>query len=131
MTVFMLDTNTVSYLVHGQERVERLVFSKRHQDLCISCITEAELLYGLDRQPAATRKATMVREFLDRVASLPWGREEARWFGQTRAAMQRSGKSLQPLDMLIAAHALSLGATLVTSDQAFRHVPGLAVEDWS
>ena len=48
-----------------------------------------------------------------------------------RATMERSGKSLAPLDMLIAAHALEAGATLVSSDRAFRHIPGLTVEDWT
>ena len=45
--------------------------------------------------------------------------------------MERGGKSLAPLDMLIAAHALEAGATLVSNDRAFRHVPGLTVEDWT
>jgi tRNA(fMet)-specific endonuclease VapC len=45
--------------------------------------------------------------------------------------MEQSGKSLQPLDMLIAAHALEAGATLVTNDRAFRHVPGLEIDDWT
>jgi tRNA(fMet)-specific endonuclease VapC len=131
MTRYMLDTNTVSYLMRGHEAVEKAIFSKDYDDLCISSMTEAELLYGVGRKPEATRRARMVHEFLDRVESLPWGREEAACYGRTRAAMERSGKNLQPVDMLIAAHALSLGATLVTSDQAFRHVPGLAIEDWS
>jgi predicted nucleic acid-binding protein len=58
-------------------------------------------------------------------------RQSADRYGLLRAEMQRIGKSLSALDMLIAAHALSLGATLVTTDAAFRHVPGLSVEDWS
>lgn len=127
----MLDTNTVSYLMHGRERVEQIAFAKHRSELCISCITEAELRFGIERRPEATRKAKMVHEFFNQVESLPWGRAEAATFGALRAAMERSGKSLQPIDMLIAAHALSLGATLVTSDAAFRHVPGLIVEDWS
>ena len=131
MRRFMFDTNTVSYLMRGHENVEQIAFSKHHRDLCISCVTEAELRYGIERRPEATRKAKMIYEFLNQVESLPWGRAEAATFGSLRAAMERSGKHLQPLDMLIAAHALSLGATLVTSDAAFRHVPGLAVEDWS
>jgi tRNA(fMet)-specific endonuclease VapC len=45
--------------------------------------------------------------------------------------MRRAGKALQPLDMLIAAHALDAGATLVTNGRAFRHVPGLEIEDWT
>lgn len=52
-------------------------------------------------------------------------------YGELRAAMRRIGRGLQPLDMLIAAHALEAGAVLVSSDSAFRHVPGLAVEDWT
>jgi tRNA(fMet)-specific endonuclease VapC len=131
MTRYMLDTNTVSYLMRGRGSVENAVLSKDYGDLCISSMTEAELLYGLSRRPEATRRAKMVYEFLDRVESMPWDRKQAAFYGSMRAAMERSGKNLQPFDMLIAAHALSLGATLVTSDQAFRHVPDLAVEDWS
>ena len=130
MTRYMLDTNTVSYLIRGQGGVEKSVLSKDYADLCISCMTEAELLYGVSRRPEATRRAYVVQEFLDRVESLSWGRKEAAIYGNLRAAMERSGKNLQPTDMLIAAHAFAIGATLVTSDTAFRHVPGLAVEDW-
>jgi tRNA(fMet)-specific endonuclease VapC len=131
MMRYMLDTNTVSYFMRGDRHVEQAVLAIDYPNLCVSCITEAEMLYGLARRPDATRKARLAREFLDRVESLPWGREQAAVFGQTRARMEASGKSLGPVDMLIAAHALSIGATLVTSDRAFQHVPGLDLENWS
>ena len=130
MTRYMLDTNTVSYLMRGQAAVEKAIFSKDYADLCISSLTEAELLYGVNRKPEATRRAKMVHEFLERIESLVWGSKEAACYGSLRATMERSGKSLQTTDMLIAAHALASGAILVTSDKAFQHVPDLRVEDW-
>jgi len=130
MTRYMLDTNTVSYFVRANPNVTSVMLARNYSDLCISSIVEAELLYGVERAPAATRIANVVREFLARVESLPWTSQESACFAVTRTRMERVGKSLELHDMLIAAHALSLGATLVTADAAFRHVPGLAVEDW-
>jgi tRNA(fMet)-specific endonuclease VapC len=131
MSRYMLDTNAVSYLVKGNPNITRAIFLRDQSDLCISAIVEAELLYGIERNPAATRVASMVRNFMSRVESLPWTSQESACFAVTRTRMELSGKSLELNDMLIAAHALSIGATLVTSDAAFRHVPGLAIEDWS
>jgi tRNA(fMet)-specific endonuclease VapC len=130
MSRYMLDTNAVSYLVRGNPNITRATLSRNRSELCISAIAEAELLYGIERNPAATRVARMISDFLSRVESLPWTSQEAACFAVTRTRMELSGKSLTLNDMLIAAHALSIGATLVTSDMAFRHVPGLAVEDW-
>jgi tRNA(fMet)-specific endonuclease VapC len=131
MIRYMLDTNTISYFVRGNESVVRAIVARDYSELCISTIVEAELLYGIERNPAATRIAKIVREFLARVESLPWTSQESGCFAVTRTRMELSGKSLELQDMLIAAHALSLGATLVTPNAAFRHVPGLALEDWS
>lgn len=80
--------------------------------------------------PEARRLASVTRDFLAEVAVLPWTEESAIRYGRLRAEMERSGKSLGALDMLIAAHALEIGATLVTSDRAFRFVPGLTMENW-
>jgi tRNA(fMet)-specific endonuclease VapC len=131
MTLYLLDTNTISYFLRRRDRTVQMITSQNYDDLCISSIVEAELRFGVERRPDAIRKARVVRQLLERVAAHPWTSKEAVLYGDLKATMERSGKSLQPLDMLIAAHAVSLGATLVTSDQAFRHVPGLTVEDWS
>lgn len=96
MTRYMLDTNTVSYLMRGHDAVQKAVFSKDYADLCISCMTQAALLHGLNRRPEASQRARMIHEFLDRVEALPWGSKEAACYGRLRAGMERSGKSLQP-----------------------------------
>jgi tRNA(fMet)-specific endonuclease VapC len=73
----------------------------------------------------------MPQKFSLEVAVLPWKQETSIVCGKLRANLATIGKALSPLDMLIAAHALETDAVLVSSDRAFRHVPGLAVEDWT
>jgi tRNA(fMet)-specific endonuclease VapC len=72
-----------------------------------------------------------VREFLLRVDVLPWESATAERYGLARADMARCGKMLAPLDLLIAAHALSVNAVLVTNDRAFSQMADLPIEDWT
>ncbi len=130
MTRYMLDTNTVSYLIKGHPAVSRRVVNVPMASLCISSITESELLFGLAKRPEAKRLHTVVREFLLRVDVLPWDSAIAECYGAVRAELERQGKLLGPLDLLIATHALGAGAVLVTNDQAFCKVADLHVEDW-
>lgn len=127
----MLDTNTVSHLIREHPAVVRRVLAVPMATVCISSITKAELLFGLARRPEAKRLHTAVGEFLRRVDVLPWDSEVAERYGTTRAAMERQGKTLGPLDLLIASHALRAEAVLVTNDRAFAQVDGLRVEDWT
>lgn len=131
MTQYLLDTNTVSHLVRQHPVVTLRVVAVPMASLCISAITEGELLYGLAKRPDATRLQAVVHQFLLRVDVLPWDRAAARHYGTLRALMESKGKTLAPLDMQIAAHALSVGAVLVTNDRAFKQVAGLPQEDWS
>ncbi len=131
MTGYMLDTNMVSHLVKGHSSVTRRVVATPMALLCLSAITQGELLFGLAKRPEARRLHLAVRELLRRVDVLPWDSAAAGRYGTVRAAMARQGKVLAPLDMLIAAHALTAGAVLVTNDGAFGQVKGLPVEDWS
>ena len=99
--------------------------------LCVSAITEGELLFGLARRPEAQRLHLAVRELLRRVDVLPWDRDVAERYGTARAELELKGKSLAPLDLQIAVHALCIGAVLVTNDRVFRQVAGLQLEDWT
>jgi len=131
MTRYMLDTNTVSHLLKKHPAVARRVVAVPITSLCISAITQGELLFGLARRPDATTLHDVVWEFLRRVDVLSWDAVTAEVYGPARAATQREGRVLAPMDLLIGAHALSVDAVLVTNDHAFGQLRGLTIEDWT
>ncbi len=131
MKRYMLDTNIISHLIRAHPAVVQRVVATPMAALCISAITEGELLFGLSKRPDAKRLHLAVQEFLRRVDVLPWDSATAECYGPVRADMLRQGKMLAPLDLLIAAHALGVGAVLVTNDRAFSQVASLNVEDWT
>ena len=131
MSLHLLDTNTVSHLIRGHPAVVARMVATPMASLCISAVTEGEMLFGLAKRPDAKRLHLAVHEFLLRVDVLPWDSAVAQHYGSVRANMERQGKVLAPLDMMIAAHALSVGATLVSNDRAFGLVTGLGIEDWT
>ena len=90
-----------------------------------------ELRYGLARNPGL-RVAPLVEEFLNGITIMPMTSDVARHYARVRATLEAKGTPIGPLDLMIAAHALALGSTLVTSDlDEFRRVPGLAAVDWT
>lgn len=130
-TMFMLDTNAISAFMRGNSRaLDERIAQAGAGVLLVSAVSYGETLYGLAKTPGAKRLQAAAEHLLNIVAVLAWTEKTGRHYGHLRAAMQKGGKALQPLDMLIAAHALEADATLVSSDRAFRHVPGLTVEDW-
>jgi tRNA(fMet)-specific endonuclease VapC len=131
MTRYLLDTNIVSHLLREQPAVVRHVTSVPMASLCLSAITEGELLFGLAKRPAARQLQVAVRELLRRVEVLPWDSVAAACYGPMRATLTQQGKTIAPLDLLIATHALSINAVLVTNDQAFRQMTDLQIEDWT
>jgi len=96
-----------------------------------SSITAGELLFGLAKRPGAKRLHNIVREFLRCTDVLPWDGAVSECYGMVRAGMERKGKILAPLDLLIASHALISDSILVTSDRAFNQVSSLHIEDWT
>lgn len=127
---YMLDTNTVSYFLKGEERVTERVVNSPVESLCISAITKAELFFGLARRPEATNLRRLVDEFLLRVEVLAWDSDVAEVYGGMRASLQKRGRRIKSHDMLIAAHALVVGAVLVTSDREFHWIENLETRDW-
>ncbi|MGH9599303.1 MAG: type II toxin-antitoxin system VapC family toxin [Terracidiphilus sp.] len=130
--VYLLDTNTVSYYIANnpppvRDRLNRVGANAT----AISTVTEAELRYGAARNPGAMRRRNSVESFLANAMILPWDSAAARSYGKMRAEQESKGRPLSTEDLMIAAHALSLGLTLVTSDQAFAFVDCLRTEDWT
>jgi tRNA(fMet)-specific endonuclease VapC len=132
--LYMLDTNTVSYVLKGKSPAARarLAALGPNEVACISIVTEFELEFGLAKNPTARSLRRAVQWFLARIQVLPLGSAEARIYGQLRAQQEAAGRPLESMDMLIAAHAISLGAVLVTADNVFDSVSGLAgKENWA
>lgn len=132
--LYMLDTNTVSYILKGISPSARkcLATLGRNSTACISTITEGELWYGLDRVGGGDQRRNSLRLFLGRIKILPWDSDAAAAYGAFRAQQESIGRPLGPLDTAIAAHAIAAGAILVSNDAAFQHAVGLiGLERWA
>jgi tRNA(fMet)-specific endonuclease VapC len=131
-TRYMLDTNTASHVIKGNiPPVRDHVLRLPMHAVCISVITEAELLYGVAMKPSNADLRTAVTEFILRLAILPWDEAAAVIYAKTRATLHRQGKPMGNMDLLIAAHALSINATLVTNDGTFKNIETLSLADWT
>ncbi|HEY9085401.1 MAG TPA: type II toxin-antitoxin system VapC family toxin [Candidatus Tyrphobacter sp.] len=129
---YLLDTNIASYIIREKDpiirrRLRRVPVS----GVCISAITQAELLFGVARKSEAKALSAAVSAFLDHVEVLAWGSDSAKCYAELRARSERKGVSLGSLDMLIAAHAIAVGAVLVTNDAAFKNIEQARIEDWT
>jgi tRNA(fMet)-specific endonuclease VapC len=130
--LYMLDTNTISYIVKGRSMAARQSMSALQHSVCVSTVVEAELRYGLAKRPEATALRMATETFLRSVMILDWGSAEAVVYGHLRAKQEASGQSLDYFDLMIAAHAIASQSILVSSDKVFRQVddlPGLV--DWA
>jgi tRNA(fMet)-specific endonuclease VapC len=133
-SLYLLDTNTVAYILDGRSRMARATMSEvlQHSVVAISAITEGELLYGLARKPEATRLRAGVEALLSSVQILPWDSSAAKAYGTLRARMAAAGRNLSNMDMLLAAHAIAVDAILVTRDRALLQVEALRpVANWA
>ena len=125
----MLDTNAVAALLKA--RSPALEDYARSRPVCVSVVTEAEVLYGLARRPTASALRRVAEAFLAAIEILPWDSACAVTYGALRAQLEERGKPLAPLDLLIASHALAIRCPLVSRDVTFTQVPGLKVVQWS
>jgi len=97
----------------------------------MSTVTEGELCYGVARRLGATQLQTIVSEFLLRLTILPWDSQAAQQYGWLCATLEREGRPMGNLDLMIGAQALASDCILVTNDQAFRRIKKLKIEDWT
>ena len=129
---FMLDTNIIAYAKNNRpESVLQRFMEHRPEDMCISAITMAELEFGICKssKPAQNRLALMM--FLSEIQVVPFDGKAAQEYGSIRAELTARGTPIGANDLLIAAHARSLGLTLITNNgREFERVPGLTVENW-
>jgi len=128
---YLLDTNAASYAINKKSAaVDRHLAKVPMAELGISAVTEGELRFGAARSGSAGLQAT-VEQFLLGVSIFAWGSEAAKEYGRLRSALEREGRVMGSLDMMIAAHAIALGLILVTGDRAFGRIRRLRMEDWT
>lgn len=129
----MLDTNICVYII-TQKPSQVLAHFRSQQvgDIAVSSITVAELQYGVRKSQQQERNQAALEQFLLPLVVADFDQAAAVTYGEVRASLERRGRPLGPLDMLIAAHALSRKLVLVTNNVAeFDQVEGLAVENWA
>lgn len=133
MPVFMLDTDISSYIMkRSNAAVLQRLQSIPIRDVCISAITRSELAYGVEVSPRAQQDRLTLDAYLKHVETLDYPGEAAQHYGSIRATLKAAGTLIGAHDVLIAAHARSLGLTLVTNNtREFSRVPGLSVENWT
>lgn len=132
MLRYMLDSDICIYVMKNRPAGLRERFYRFEEQLGISTITLAELLFGAERsgRPAANLRA--VEEFCAPLSVLDFSAKAAAHYGRMRAALAARGTPIGALDLLIGAHALAEGLTLVTNNaREFERLPGLAVENWT
>ncbi len=130
--MLMLDTDICSYILREKPQSVLQQFIKIDpQNICISVITEAELRYGVARSESKKINRKIVEDFLDRLLIMEWDSDAAASYGELRATLEVKGKPIGNMDLMIAAHALSLHATVVTNNtKHFQIVPKLKVQNW-
>ena len=129
---YMLDTNICIYVIkHKPESVFRKLKKIKPEDVCISSITYAELAYGVEKSAQPERNRLALSMMLSSIEIVAFDDAAADEYGEIRSGLERKGTPIGSLDMLIAAHARSLGCTLVTNNtKEFCRVEGLKLANW-
>jgi tRNA(fMet)-specific endonuclease VapC len=129
---YLLDSNVcVDYLTGRFPHVQRRIQARLPEDLCLSSIVVAELRYGADKSAKPRRNHQLLSVLTEEIPCRDFDTDAATRYGKLRASLERKGKPIGPNDMLIAAHALSLGLVLVTDNVGeFERVEGLKLENW-
>lgn len=130
--LYMLDTNICIYVMkHHPPEVRERLYSVSVDDVVISSIVLAELRYGLSESLHKQKNEIALSDFLHFCRVLDWPSAAAVEYGDIRSQLESRGQIIGANDLLIAAHALHIKATLITNNlDEFKRVPGLFIENW-
>ena len=129
---YMLDTNICSYILKNRPPSVKARFDELGCDvLALSTVVLAELYYGAARHPKGLAIRRDIDDFSSRLDVIPWDEAAAEHYGAIRTVLEKEGNPVGAMDMMIAAHARSRGATLVSNNtRHFQRIPGLIIVDW-
>ena len=131
--LYMLDTNICSYIIRNkpQSIKKKLQEVEKNHTVVLSSIVVSELLYGATKK-ASPKLMKIVSAFIDNFIIYDYSKVSAQSYGNIRTDLEKKGEIIGANDLLIASHALSLGAVLVTNNtREFKRVEKLILEDWS
>lgn len=130
---YMLDTNICIYSIkHKPEQVFLRLQEHNPADICISSVTYAELVYGVEKSQAVEKNRLALTLLLSNIEILNFDALAAESYGKIRADLEKQGTPIGPLDMMIAGHAKSLGYTVVTNNtKEFKRIKDLKLENWT
>ena len=130
---YLLDTNVISHIMQGRDAKLLAKLSKLPMgQAAISSVTLAEIEYGNERRGSPTKLRNALSQVMLHMDVLPWDALAATCYGELCSSLETQGINLSDFDMMIAAHAVALKATLVSRDKAFMNVPKsiLKLEIW-
>ena len=131
MLKYMLDTNIAIYVIKRRPPETLATFNQHAGQLCISSITLAELMHGVEKSAKPDHNLRQVEDFTSRLTVLEYGNKAASHYGDIRAVLERKGIPVGVNDLHIAGHARSEGLILVTNNlKEFERVEALRLENW-
>ena len=132
MLKYMLDTNIAIYVIKRRPIDWLAVFNSHAGQMCISSISMAELLHGVEKSSKPDHNLRQVEDFASRLEVLEYGSKAAAHYGEIRADLERKGSVIGINDLHIAGHARSEGLTLVSNNlREFERVEGLRLMNWA
>jgi tRNA(fMet)-specific endonuclease VapC len=130
---YMLDTNICIYTIkHKPEKVFQRLQEIDPEDICVSSVTYAELVHGVEKSAAVEKNRLALLMLLANIEILNFDVDAADCYGKIKADLDKKGTPIDPLDMMIAGHAVSMGYAVVTNNvKEFSRVQGLILENWT
>ena len=130
---FLIDTNICIYIMNN--RPPEVIHRVRNTEACkigISSITVSELQYGVSKSKRKKQNQQRLDEFLTPFEIIPYDETASKYYGEIRSQIEKQGVVIGPLDLLIAAHALSRELVIVTNNEKeFKRIKSLQVENWA
>ncbi len=128
---YLLDTDTVIYWLKGNSNISRQVLNAGFHSIAISDITKAELYYGAYKSQKTEENLSAIRNLTERVNFLPFSDPAQALFGEIKAGLEKEGRRLDDLDLMIAAIARSYNLVLVSNNTGhFQRIPSLVIDNW-
>jgi len=130
---YLLNSDICIYLINGKSgKILKRMTAKDPNEVCISSVTLFELTYGVEKSRQVERNKLALAHFCASLNILAFDDRAAQEAGVVRADLEKVGKTIGAYDVMIGAHARSIGATVVTNNtKEFKHIQSLKVENWT